>query len=97
MLWLFEVLAKMNSSQKEIIEDIKFRIDLIEAVSQKIDEQIPTNFSEVLEHVVDSTQGIQDKQGQLFEDIKQVLLGIQELTQRIVAIEKATGADLNKL
>lgn len=97
MLWLFEVLAKMNSSQREIIEDIKFRTDRIEAVSQKIDEQIPTNFSEVLEHVVDSTQGIQDKQGQLFEDIKQVLLGIQELTQRIVAIEKATGADLNKL
>lgn len=95
-LWPFEALAKINSSQKEIIEDIKLRLSLLEAVSQRIDEQIPTNYSEVLERIVETTQGRKTDQRRLLDDTKLILDSIQGLAQRIVGIEKATGADLNR-
>lgn len=95
ILWLFEVLGKLSRSQKEIASEIKLKIDLIENTLTKLDEQIPVNFGEAFVALYETTQETKEIQEKLLTELTNLSAEIQKFPQKILAIERATGAALN--
>lgn len=96
MNWLIEVLGKISLTQAEIANEINLKIDLIENTLTKVNEQIPANFGEAFVLLYEASQESKEKTDRLIQQMEEMSREIQIFSQKSVAIERATGADLNK-
>lgn len=92
--WLFEMVGKLSLTQSEIANETNLN-DLAETVLTRIDEQIPVNFGEAFTQLYEVSFEIKDLHDKLFQQMEQLNQEIHNISLRLRAIEKATGADLN--
>lgn len=93
--WLFEVIGKISLAQAEIANKLSLRVDLIDNTLSKIDDKVPVNFGDAFAQLYEESVSSKIAQDKILQHVENLSREMQNISLKIAAIEKATGADLN--
>lgn len=91
--WLFELIAKLSTNLNEIGNETLMKLDLINTITEGVDRQIPTNFSEAIQQLYVASY-VKNPNEEILQHLEELRKEINSISLKVKAIELATGANL---